>query len=68
MARTAKVGERHVQVRELVLYPGERAQISEVDGTQVATVEPEPGFMAWLRRMKWRLVGQWLDRMAVNHE
>lgn len=58
------VGERHVQSGErLVLYPGERAQVSDVDGKEVATVEPEPGAAAWLRRMGWRLAGQWLDRV-----
>lgn len=66
--RTAKIGERHVQVRELVLYPGERAQVSEVDGTEVATVEPEPGVVAFLLRLRYRLVGQWLDRVAVGHD
>lgn len=66
--RTAKIGERHVQVGQLELYPGERAQVSEVDGSEIATVEPEPGVVAWLRRLRYRLVGQWLDRMAVNHE
>lgn len=68
MARTERIGVRHVQVGQLELYPGERAQVSEVDGTEMATVEPEPGLVPWLLRLHYRLVGQWLDRMAVSHE
>jgi hypothetical protein len=66
--RTAKIGERHVQVQQLELYPGERAQVSVVDGNEIATVEPEPGLVPLLLRLRYRLVGHWLNRMAVSHE
>jgi hypothetical protein len=54
------VGELRVYNGEPdVLYPGEWAQ---VDADGLCTVSPEPGLAAALRRWRYRLIGQWLEK------
>lgn len=56
-----KIGERRIYHGEPdVLYPGEWAQVDELG---LCTVSPEPGLAALLRRVRYRLVGQWLEQL-----
>lgn len=43
-----------------VLYPGEW---THVDSTGRSTVSPEPGVAALLRRLRYRFVGRWVERL-----
>jgi hypothetical protein len=61
-----KIGERRLYIGEPeVLYPGERAtsalRVDEDEEPTLWTVEPEPGFVAAVRRLRYRLIGQWID-------
>lgn len=61
-----KVGELRVYDGEPeVLLPGEWAH---VDSTGRSTVSPEPGLVAAVRRLRYRLVGQWLERLSERRQ
>lgn len=56
-----RIGELRIYDREPeVLYPGEWAH---VDADGLCTVSPEPGLRAAVRRLRYRAVGQWLERL-----
>lgn len=56
-----KIGQPRIYAGEPeVVYPGEWAH---VDATGCSTVSPEPGVAAACRRLRYRLVGQWIERL-----
>jgi len=65
-----KIGEPRVYVGEPeVIYPGEQAT-AEKGGEEpkLWAVEPSPGFAAALRRLRYRMIGQWLERLRERRQ
>lgn len=61
-----KIGEPRIYDGEPeVLYPGEWAH---VDSEGRSTVSPEPGLAAAWLRLRYRLVGQWIERLNKRRQ